>query len=96
MTASFIFKLLLFLVMIAIFISFAGGLFFLARDKGKSKRTIYSLTARVTLSISLFLLLIAARFSSFKRNMSDVFFNLLKRLFSLGVLTVNQDYLILF
>jgi succinate dehydrogenase/fumarate reductase cytochrome b subunit len=52
MTASFIFKLLLFLVMIAIFISLAGGLFFLARDKGKSKRTIYSLTARVTSACS--------------------------------------------
>jgi len=58
MTASFVFKLLIFILLIAIFISLTGGLFFLARDKGKSKRTLYSLTARVTLSVSLFILLL--------------------------------------
>ncbi len=58
MTAGLILKLLIFILLVAIFISLAGGLFFLAKDKGKSKRTIYSLTARVTLSVSLFLLLL--------------------------------------
>ena len=58
MTASLLFKMLIFVLLIAIFISLAGGLFFLARDKGKSKNTIYSLTTRVALSISLFLLLL--------------------------------------
>jgi len=63
MTASFVFKLLIFVLLIAIFISLTGGLFFLARDKGKSKRTLYSLTARVTLSVSLFILLLIGYFT---------------------------------
>lgn len=58
MTASFLFKLLIFALLIAIFISLTGGLFFLAKDQGKTKRTMYSLTVRVALSVSLFILLI--------------------------------------
>jgi len=57
MTASLLFKLLVFAILIAIFISLAGGLFFLAKDQGKSRRTMYSLTVRVALSVSLFILL---------------------------------------
>jgi cytochrome bd-type quinol oxidase subunit 2 len=57
MTASLIFKILVFSIIIAIFISLTGGLFFLAKDQGKSRRTMYSLTVRVALSISLFVLL---------------------------------------
>lgn len=58
MTASLLFKILILLIFICIFISLTGGLFFLAKDKGRSKRTIYSLTARVILSVSLFVLLL--------------------------------------
>ena len=58
MTVSFLFKILIFILLLAIFISLSGGLFFLAKDKGKSKRTIYSLTVRVVLSVSLFVLLL--------------------------------------
>lgn len=57
-TASFLYKLLIFALLIAIFISLTGGLFFLAKDQGKTKRTMYSLTVRVALSVSLFILLI--------------------------------------
>jgi cytochrome bd-type quinol oxidase subunit 2 len=58
MTAGLLFKLVIFILLIAIFISLTGGLFFLAKDKGKSKRTMYSLTIRVALSVSLFILLL--------------------------------------
>ncbi len=58
MTAALIFKSLVFILLILIFISLSGGLFFLARDKGGSKRAVYSLTVRVVLSITLFLLLL--------------------------------------
>lgn len=57
-TASFLYKLLIFALLIAIFISLTGGLFFLAKDQGRTKRTMYSLTVRVALSVSLFILLI--------------------------------------
>jgi len=57
MTASLLFKLLVLAILIAIFISLAGGLFFLAKDQGKTRRTMYSLTVRVALSVSLFILL---------------------------------------
>ncbi len=57
MTASLLFKLLVFAILIAIFISLTGGLFFLAKDQGKSRRTMYSLTVRVALSVSLFIVL---------------------------------------
>ena len=57
MTASLLFKLLVFAILIAIFISLIGGLFFLAKDQGKSRRTMYSLTLLVALSVSLFILL---------------------------------------
>jgi cytochrome bd-type quinol oxidase subunit 2 len=58
MFASLLLKTLIFLLLAAIFISLAGGLFFLAKDKGQSRRTIYSLTVRITLSVCLFLLLL--------------------------------------
>jgi len=58
MTASFLYKLLILFLFICIFISLSGGLFFLAKDKGQSKRTVYSLTARVVLSVTLFILLL--------------------------------------
>jgi len=53
-----IFKIIIIILLFFIVLSLSGGLFFLAQDKGKSKRTVKSLTFRVILSISLFLLLI--------------------------------------
>jgi hypothetical protein len=53
-----LFKALIFLLIILILLSLSGGLFFLTTDKGKTKRAIYSLTARIVLSVCLFLLLI--------------------------------------
>lgn len=58
MTAGFLFKLLIFALLIAIFFSLTGGLFFLAKDQGRTRRTMYSLTVRIALSITLFVLLI--------------------------------------
>jgi hypothetical protein len=58
MTAGFLFKILIFALLIAILLSLSGGLFFLAKDRGRSRRTIYSLTVRVILSVTLFLLLL--------------------------------------
>jgi cytochrome bd-type quinol oxidase subunit 2 len=58
MTATLLFKTVIIILFTCIFISLAGGLFFLAKDKGQSRRTIYSLTTRVVLSVSLFVLLL--------------------------------------
>jgi len=58
MTATILFKIVILILFACIFISLAGGLFFLAKDKGQSRRTIYSLTTRVALSVSLFVLLL--------------------------------------
>lgn len=58
MEPSFIFKGVVILLIIAIFISLTGGMFFLVRDKGKGRRTVQSLTVRIVLSVALFVLLI--------------------------------------
>lgn len=58
MTGAIIFKALVFILIIMILLSLSGGLFFLTRDKGKTRRTMYSLTVRVVLSVSLFILLL--------------------------------------
>ena len=42
---------------ILLFLSLAGGFFFLIRDKGKSKRTLYSLGLRIVLAIILIILI---------------------------------------
>jgi len=39
--------------------SLASALYFLVKDKGNSDRTVKALTVRVTLSVTLFLLLLA-------------------------------------
>jgi F0F1-type ATP synthase membrane subunit a len=44
---------------VLILVSLFSGLFFLVRDQGRSKRTVKALTARVALSLALFLLLLA-------------------------------------
>jgi hypothetical protein len=58
MYGPLIFKSLILILIIAILISLSGGLFFLTRDKGRKYRAVFSLTVRVALSVSLFLVLI--------------------------------------
>ena len=58
MTASLLFKIMIFILLGLILISLGSGLLFLVRDQGKTKRVISSLTVRIVLSISLFIMLI--------------------------------------
>jgi len=51
-------KLFIVLVLLIILATLGSGLFFLVRDQGKSKRTVISLSWRIGLSLSLFLLLL--------------------------------------
>lgn len=53
-------KILVAIAFILILASLGSALFFLMRDKGKSNRTVQALAMRVGLSITLFLLLLAA------------------------------------
>jgi len=57
MTAAILFKILIIILLIAILVSLASGMFFMVRDKGKTRRTVTSLTYRITISIVLFVLL---------------------------------------
>ena len=57
MSGAAIFKIAIILLLAIILISLASGLVFLVRDKGKSDRTVKSLTLRIVLSIALFILL---------------------------------------
>ena len=57
LTASLLFKAVLVILLICIFISLTGGLAFLVSDKGQTDRTVKSLTVRIVLSILLFILL---------------------------------------
>jgi hypothetical protein len=53
-------KILVAIAFLLIIGSLGSALFFLMRDKGKSNRTVHALAMRVGLSITLFLLLLAA------------------------------------
>jgi hypothetical protein len=55
-------KILVAIAFILIIGSLGSALFFLMRDKGKSNRTVHALALRVGLSITLFLLLLAAHY----------------------------------
>ena len=44
-------------VMIGIMLSLGGGLYFLVRDRGTTRRTVQSLSIRVALAIALLVLL---------------------------------------
>ena len=57
MSGPVIFKIVVVILLAIILISLASGLIFLIRDKGKSDRTVKSLTLRIVLSIALFILL---------------------------------------
>lgn len=51
------FDFLIALVMVGIIVSLGLGLYFLVKDRGKTERTVRSLTVRVGLAILLLLLL---------------------------------------
>ncbi|MFL6659447.1 MAG: twin transmembrane helix small protein [Massilia sp.] len=53
-------KILVAIAFLLIIGSLGSALFFLMRDKGKTKRTVQALALRVGLSITLFLLLLGA------------------------------------
>jgi cytochrome bd-type quinol oxidase subunit 2 len=55
-----IIKYLIVIVMIAIVISLGSGLFFMLKGEGESKRMVNSLTVRIALSVTLFVLLFVA------------------------------------
>ena len=55
-------KIFVAIAFIMIIGSLGGALFFLMRDKGKSNRTVHALALRVGLSVTLFLLLLAAHY----------------------------------
>jgi hypothetical protein len=55
-------KIFVAIAFITIIGSLGGALFFLMRDKGKSNRTVHALALRVGLSITLFLLVLAAHY----------------------------------
>lgn len=51
------FDFLIVLVMVGIIVSLGLGLYFLVKDRGKTERTVWSLTVRVGLAILLLVLL---------------------------------------
>jgi hypothetical protein len=55
-------KILVALAFLLIIGSLGSALFFIMRDKGKGSRTVHALALRVGLSITLFLLLLAAHY----------------------------------
>jgi cytochrome bd-type quinol oxidase subunit 2 len=57
MDPGLIFKGVVILLLIIIFFTLTGGMVFLIQDKGKSERTVKTLTVRIALSIALFVLL---------------------------------------
>jgi len=57
------FKILILINLALILLSLASGVFFLARDDGKSNRVVTSLTFRVALSFSLIILLVIGFFT---------------------------------
>jgi len=58
MSLVLLFKILIFVLLALILLSLASGLLFLVRDQGKTRRVITSLSLRVALSITLFILLL--------------------------------------
>ncbi len=57
MSTAVIFKIIVVLLLIAILISLSSGVIFLVKDKGQTNRMLNSLTVRIVLSITLFILL---------------------------------------
>ncbi len=63
MSAAFIFKIVIILLLIVILISLFSGAVFLVKDGSESTRMVKSLTVRIALSIALFVLLIAGYYA---------------------------------
>ena len=55
-------KIILLVLLLLVVISLFSGLFFMYRDKGKSRRTVIALTIRVALSVVIFAIVIAGFF----------------------------------
>lgn len=60
-----IIKIVIILLLLTIVISLTAALFYLVKDKGKSKRVIRALTVRIALSVTAFLILIFAYMAGF-------------------------------
>lgn len=52
------FKILILILLALIVLSLGAGLFFLAEDRGKTRRTLTALSFRISISVALFVLLI--------------------------------------
>ncbi len=63
MSGVLIYKIIIVLLLIGVLVSLSSGMFFLVQDKGETDRTVKSLTIRVVLSITLFLLLLLGYFT---------------------------------
>lgn len=55
-------KILIIVLLILVVLSLFGGLFFMYRDKGQSKRAVNALTIRVALSIVIFVIVLVGHF----------------------------------
>jgi hypothetical protein len=55
-------KIILVGLLMLVVISLFSGLFFMYRDKGKSRRTVIALTIRVALSVTIFAIIIVGYF----------------------------------
>lgn len=54
-------RILIVLALVAIIASLASGFYYMLTDRGQSERAVRALTIRVGLSLTLFLLLLAAQ-----------------------------------
>ena len=52
-----LFKIIIIAFLIAMIVSLFSGLYFLAKDKGDSRRTLNALTARISIWVVLFIIL---------------------------------------
>jgi hypothetical protein len=55
-------KIILVVLLMLVVISLFSGLYFMYRDKGKSRRTVIALTIRVALSVTIFAIIIVGYF----------------------------------
>jgi hypothetical protein len=55
-------KIVIVVLLILVVVSLFSGLVFMYRDKGQSKRTVIALTIRVSLSLLIFAIVVAAHF----------------------------------
>lgn len=52
-------KILIVLLLLLVIVSLFGGLFFMYRDKGQTRRTVHALTLRIALSLVTFAIIMA-------------------------------------